>query len=724
MKGVFLDCQPAGRRIRLWIKAEGRVVEGYCDYRPRIYLISDVLGETATELSKRGICSEQVLVRDLITDAYTQVLAVSAPDCEGLPSFVRRIERLGEYRWRLYNADLGADQMFIYERRLPPLSWVECEMDDDAIRSISVIDDCADPGLTASSVRVFPEYDPRRDFDCKVRGIEFDGRTFDGCEQDILLGFKSAYEVKDPDVVLVEDGDRYATEYLLNRFKANGIPFCLGRRSQGFRARAGKSYFSYGRVIRRDPSHYLAGRYHIDSSGFMFREGGLEGIFELARLSYLPVQKAARLSPGAVISNLYVATAYQMGYPIPYKWNMVEDFKPVRRLLEADKGGFIFEPKVGFHTDVAELDFVSLYPHIMVNHNISPETVLCRCCRGENLVPYAGYNICGKRRGLVPQVIAPLIGLRIRYKGLYGKTGEKRYKAMADALKWVLVTSFGYTGYKRSRFARIEAHESITSYARHILQAAAKLSEDMGFEVLHGIVDSIWVQKPGLGAGGVDLLRRRIEERFRIPVKSEGVYRWVVFLPSVRNPMAPVPNRYYGVFENGEIKARGIELRRGDSPKVVKDFQQEVLAYMADAATELQFMARIPGTLKILAAYNARLSEGAVSLDELAIEKRISRGKYRANNPQRVVVDALAANGVDIHPGECVRYVIRDSGAEKAGHRYVPLEYPLDGCVDACKYSQMLAKSLESLFLPFGYGYKRIIGELAHGVQTTLGRWS
>jgi len=45
-----------------------------------------------------------------------------------------------------------------------------------------------------------------------------------------------------------------------------------------------------------------------------------------------------------------------------------------------------------------------------------------------------------------------------------------------------------------------------------------------------------------------------IEGQTGIPIALEGVYRWVAFLPSKRDKRIPVPNRYFGVFQDGEIK--------------------------------------------------------------------------------------------------------------------------------------------------------------------------
>ena len=55
------------------------------------------------------------------------------------------------------------------------------------------------------------------------------------------------------------------------------------------------------------------------------------------------------------------------------------------------------------HEQVAEYDFVSLYPNIMLKKNLSAETICCDCCRNSKLrVPELDYNICEKRIGITP----------------------------------------------------------------------------------------------------------------------------------------------------------------------------------------------------------------------------------------------------------------------------------------------------------------------------------
>jgi DNA polymerase-2 len=186
---------------------------------------------------------------------------------------------------------------------------------------------------------------------------------------------------------------------------------------------------------------------------------------------------------------------------IPWKPTLAENFKTFEELLIADRGGFIFEPKIGVHEQVAEFDFVSLYPNIMFKKNVSAETILCDCCPDSKLrVPELNYNICEKRTGIIPMSLQIVLDRRAEYKKLLkSPTIPEELKTVYDArqcsLKWILVTSFGYLGFNNAKFGRIDAHIAVCAFDRQILLQTAKIAERHGFRVLHGIVDSLWIQK-------------------------------------------------------------------------------------------------------------------------------------------------------------------------------------------------------------------------------------
>ena len=72
-------------------------------------------------------------------------------------------------------------------------------------------------------------------------------------------------------------------------------------------------------------------------------------------------------------------------------------------------------------------------------------------------------------------------------------------------------------------------------------------------------------------------LKELIEKETGFALTFEGIHKWIAFIHSKQNDILPVPNRYFGVYEDGTVKVRGIEARRHDTPVFFRKFQQEVL---------------------------------------------------------------------------------------------------------------------------------------------------
>ena len=109
----------------------------------------------------------------------------------------------------------------------------------------------------------------------------------------------------------------------------------------------------------------------------MFREGGLDGLYELASVSATRMSDAARKSPGSVISAIQYRVAMEDGVLVPWKKTRPEDTKSAWDLLKSDRGGLYLDSQPGVYANVIELDFASLFPSIIATRNISPETLNC-----------------------------------------------------------------------------------------------------------------------------------------------------------------------------------------------------------------------------------------------------------------------------------------------------------------------------------------------------------
>jgi hypothetical protein len=361
--------------------------------------------------------------------------------------------------------------------------------------------------------------------------------------------------------------------------------------------------------------------------------------------------------------------------------------------------------ELGFTPNVAELDFVSQFPSIMARFNISPETVNCPCCPDAPRIPELGYRICQKRRGITSRVVERLIAKRCELKKLLKTTppdAAVRFKLQRDSMKWLLVCCFGYTGYKNARFGKIEAHEAINAVARETLLVAKEIAEADGFELIHALVDSLYVCKDGAAREDYERLSQKIEDRTRLPLAIESVYRYVVFLPSKQYADVPVPNRFFAVGEDGELKVRGLECRRHDTPPLLARMQHEVLAILAEAHDYDSYLEKLETARGVFANYEDRLANGEVDVRELVVSKRITREPrdYQKAGVTAIAAQQLFGSGVKLRPGQNIEYVITNAEARVPNDRV--RAYALwEGWFgyDRTKYAAMLREAFEPFVL-------------------------
>ncbi|MFQ5598804.1 MAG: DNA polymerase domain-containing protein [Nitrospiria bacterium] len=614
----------------------------------------------------------------------------------------------------LYNCDLSLPQLYCFSKGLFPLAFCELEAGlDGAIAAIEVKDSIWDtdytiPPLSILHLRMEGEHIRPDHTGPRALEVEIEGRcrTLEGGDEAAILEqFNHILTQCDPDLILSEWGDPCILPQLMRSAERMGLPLQLNREPyKKVQAKKERSYFSYGAIVHRSEARLLFGRWHIDRyNSFLVGQTDLEGLFEFARLSKIPVQQMARTSTGTAITSMQMDLAFQDGILIPWRKREPERFKSAGQLLLTDKGGLTYTPKLGLYESIGELDFASMYPSLMAKYNISPETINCVCCP-ENRVPEIGHHLCNKRRGLIPRFLEPFLRKRARYKHLK-KTADnpaKRriYDERQSALKWGLVTTFGYQGYKNARFGKIEAHETITAYAREKLLQAKEIAENEGFEMLHAIVDSLWLKRANASEEDYETLCERISRDCEIPIAFEGIYRWLLFPPSKSNSKIGVPNRYLGLFRSGKTKLRGIEVRRSDTAYFIKKAQQAFIDILSKARDAQEYHARLPDVIARFEDYRDQLRSGQVPFFELAIAKSLSKAPeaYQKASLSAIVAKELSGRGVRLVPGQTISYVITDMKAKLPSDRARAIGF-IDGAwgYDIEKYESLLREAMEAL---------------------------
>ncbi|MDP6560292.1 MAG: DNA polymerase domain-containing protein, partial [Candidatus Binatia bacterium] len=509
----------------------------------------------------------------------------------------------------------------------------------------------------------------------------------------------------DPDVVLTQWGDSFIIPQLLRLSRLVGKRIAFHRDPQPLgKSRRESSYFSYGKIIYQPATHQFFGRWHIDSQNcFLWQESQWEGLFEVARITKLPVQQIARASIGSGITSMQMERAHRENILIPWRKRKPENFKSAADLINSDKGGLVYQPVVGFHENVAEIDFASMYPALMVSYNISPETIGCTCC-SHNRIPEIHYTVCTRREGLVPKTLRPLLDKRAQYKRLQqaASTSEDtlKFQARQKALKWLLVVCFGYLGYKNARFGRIEAHEAVTALSREVLLQAKEIAEAEGFSMLHAVVDCIWVRKPGATVEEYQGLSDRIATSTRIPTVLEGVYRWLHFLPSRTNSRLGVPNRYVGAFQDGSLKVRGLTLRRHDTPRFIRRAQEKMLRILSAACNLQEYRNRLPQAQSIFRETLEKLRAGLLPIEDMVITRRLSQdpAEYQKASLIAIAAGELAKGGVLLRAGETIQYIVTDARARDLNSRaraYASITS--DWSYDVAYYEEQLRRASKEL---------------------------
>ena len=740
ISGWLFDAYTLNGNMIFWIKKDNSAATIRVEdksWNHKIYVASDMF------LLKSLIENNEILSMikeyhfpsryELITDIKrSQVLELELKDSTYSLKLAKKIERMGKFgQFRLYNVDILPEQSYFYEHNIFPLMECKVHVSNSKLKWMCNEDNVWSteyelPLFNNVNLKVFPKVNegkiPR--FTDSIASVTVqncdtkDTIHIQGSEIDILYQLVKEIKKINPDFILTEDGDSFTFPYLKYRSEINQVDLILDREGIPLRGskKDGTSYFAYGRIYFKPSAAKLFGRIHIDTyNSFVLNESGLQGLYELARICRLPLHIASRASIGKCMSSLQFYNAMRNDILIPWKPTLTEHPKSLGDLLTADRGGLIFEPIIGVHENVAELDFVSLYPTIMFKKNISAETVICNCCSHSKLhVPeLLNYHICEKRRGIVPISLEILLKKRAIYKDKKNSTTDSKLKKIYDArqtaLKWVLVTSFGYLGFNNAKFGRIDAHIAVCAFDRQILLQTIRIAESHGFEILHAIVDSIWIKKKKkdtINKNDYENLKTEIENQTGFPISFEGIYKWIVFVPSKNNTILPVSNRYFGVFEDGTVKMRGIEARRHDTAEFFSNVQQSILNIMSEANSIREVRDLMPKVRDMFQMHLNLLKNRNVPINDLVLTKRISKNVDEYENRNTVELDALLQlnnTGKSLKAGQILKYVITDYYRKNSRKRSVPFELINSKTgYDAKRYCELLTETCNSVTEPFG----------------------
>ena len=179
------------------------------------------------------------------------------------------------------------------------------------------------------------------------------------------------------------------------------------------------------------------------------------------------------------------------------------------------EGATVIEPKRAFYdTPIATLDFASLYPSIMMAHNLCYSTLVAR----ENVAqldpdsyqktPTGDVFVKSTtQKGILPTILAELLGARKQAKKDMKAAKDPMVKAVQNgrqlALKISANSVYGFTGATVGQLPCLAISSSTTAFGRTMIEDTKNAVESMytianGYpadaEVVYGDTDSVMVK--------------------------------------------------------------------------------------------------------------------------------------------------------------------------------------------------------------------------------------
>jgi len=256
------------------------------------------------------------------------------------------------------------------------------------------------------------------------------------------------------------------------------------------------------------------------------------------------------------------------------------------------KGGYVMTSKPGIYDYIIVCDYKSLYPSIIRTFNIDPWSFVpdCKGKHGKKAVVQVPSGACFKNQeGILPDIIQHLWDQR-------DKARKQKNELARFAIKILMNSFYGVLANPTCRFYSREMGNAITLTGQHIIKLTAKKVEEMGYEVIYGDTDSIFVHtklddyKEAHKIG--DEIAKKINTFFEKHIKEEyhrtnymelqfdKVYKRFI-MPTVRGSEVGSKKRYAGLLIDSDGKEKmdfvGLEFVRRDWTDLAKTFQSELL---------------------------------------------------------------------------------------------------------------------------------------------------
>jgi DNA polymerase I len=411
--------------------------------------------------------------------------------------------------------------------------------------------------------------------------------------------------------------------------------------------------------------------------------------YELAKIVNQKLFDVGRASSSALVEWLLMGRCVAAGELIP---NTPSSSDLRQRFGDTYEGAYVVEPVKGVHDHIFYFDFRSLYPSIIISHNVDTKTIDCKCCR-DNVAP-TGHWFCRNIKGFIPPILEELLSERYRIKKeMKEATGLMKQSLFGQqwALKILANSFYGYLGYPRSRWYSKESAESITAWGRQYIGDVIEEAGHEGYLVVYGDTDSLFVSSSEKDEGKARAFLMHVNETLpkTMELEMEGYFRRGVFVTK---------KKYALIDEEGVITTKGLEVVRRDWTGIAKKTQQRVLE-------KILLDGDVEGAKALVQQVTRDIKENNVPVKDLVIDTQLTMGlnQYKTEGPHVAIARLLKDRGEDIKMGSIISYLVL-KGSGRIRDKAIPAADYNGETIDADYYIQnQVLPAVGRILEPLGY---------------------
>lgn len=368
----------------------------------------------------------------------------------------------------------------------------------------------------------------------------------------------------------------------------------------------------------------------------------LDFAMQLSNLVSIPLDHAGTAAAGFRVEWFLIKNTHIIGELAPKR--IEQPYRPYA-------GAIVLNPKQGLHEGIANLDFKSMYPSLMIAYNLSPDSYVAPKdplpSSGVYEAPEVKHRFRKEPAGFYKEILSQLIRVRDQIRSEMKKASSRSYEyrvldARQKAVKVITNATYGYAGWTGARWYAKPVAEAAAAWGRHAIQTAIKVAEDIGLNVVYGDTDSLFVTDE---KEKITLFGKKIEDKLGLEIKPDKVYTRIFFTEAKK--------RYAGLLPDGSLDIVGLEVMRGDWAQVAKEVQEKVL--------EIVLRDRSPEkAADFVRSYIAILRQKEVPYRNLIIWKTLSKDaeEYEVRASHVEAARMLKEKGWELTVGDKVGYVI------------------------------------------------------------------